>query len=187
MKKNFHFILAGLLRRMHAKCRASMSIVQHYWILASVDRIFWPVTLYCFYLAIGPWMYCEIADGQYGFIFASGIYVDDVFLPGSFTFMFGFVQLLLFQCPLIWVFAKCVAQQYYKMIGMPAKNHRGCARNFSKILFYFIITFEILICILFCTMSGMVSFISGIFQTWSVAMNVWLYYLAKTVPIHSLR
>lgn len=172
---------------MHAKCRASMSIVQHYWILASVDRIFWPVVLYCLYLAFGPWMYCEIADGQYGFVFVSGIYVDGVFIPGSFSFMWGFVQLLLFQFPLIWVFAKCVAKQYYKMIGMPVKNHRRCSKKCSQILFYFVMTLEILVFIFFTLFLGMVASITGIFQTWSVVMNMWLYYIARNVPMHSLR
>lgn len=173
---------------MRANCRASMSVVQHYWILASVNRIFCPVVFYCFYLTVGPWSYMELIEPhQYGFVFVSGIYVSGVYLPGSLTFMYGSIQLLLFQFPLIWIYAKCIAKRYYEVIGMPVKNHRGCLRNFSHILFYLITTLEIVLSILFGLMFGWTSFLLGFFQTWSIAMNIWLYYLARTVPDHALR
>lgn len=179
--------LVGLLRRMRANCRISISIVQHYWILASVNRICLPLVLYCFYLTVGPYMYCEIAPGQYGFVFMSGIYLDGVFLSGSFTYVYGFIQLLILQCPLIWIYAKCLANRYDHVIGMPVKNHRGCSKNCPRILFYVIIIIEIAICIFFGFMFGVAAFISGIFQTWSIPMNILLYYLARNLPVHALR
>lgn len=172
---------------MRANCRASMSIVQHYWILASVDRIFWPVVLYIFYLACGPWVYCELADGHYGFVFASGIYLDGAFLPGSLTFFYGCAQLLLCEFPLIWVYTRCLAKRYNQVIGMPVKNHRGWSKNFSQILFYLIIIIEIALSIFFCILYGVSAFFLGIYRTWSVVLNIWLYYLAQRVPEHSLR
>lgn len=182
-----HFVQAGLLRRMRANSRATMSIVQHYWILASVDRIFWPVILYCLYLAFGPWVYCELADGHYGFVFASGIYLNGAFLPGSLTFFYGCAQLVFCECPLNWVYSRCLAKRYNQVIGMPVKNHRGWSKNFSQILFYLIILIETALSILFCVLYGVSAFFLAIFRTWSVVLNIWLYYSARNVPEHALR
>lgn len=172
---------------MRANSRASMSIVQHYWILASVDRIFWPVILYCLYLAFGPWVYCELADGQYGFVFASGIYLNGAFLPGSLTFFYGCAQLVLCEVPLSWVYSRCLGKRYNQVIGMPVKNHRGWSKNFSQILFYLIIMIESALSILFCLLYGVSAFFLAIFRTWSVVLNLWLYYSARNVPEHALR
>lgn len=173
---------------MRANSRASMSIVQLYWILASVNRIFWPVVFYCFYLAFGPWVYCELVEpGQYGFVFASGIYLNGAFLPGSLTFFYGFAQLMMCQFPLNWVYASCLAKRYCEAIGMPVKNHRGCLKNFPHILFFVIIVIEIALSIFFGTLYGVIAFLLGIPRTWSVVMNIWLYYLAQTVPDDALR
>lgn len=132
-------------------------------------------------------MYCELADGQYGFVFASGIYVGGAFLPGSLTFFYAFAQMLLSQFPLNWVYAKCLAKKYYQVIGMPVKNHRGWSKNCSQILFYLIISIEIALSILFGILYGATAFFLGVSRTWSVVLNIWLYYSAQNVPEHALR
>lgn len=183
-------ISVGLLNRRRNSCRTSMSCLQQFWILSSVDRIFWPVILYCIYLAVGPWVICEIVDGRYGAVFVWGIYLDGSFLPGSLTFFYGFSQLLLCQCPLNWIYSKCLAKRYYQVIGMPTKNHRGwwCSpRKISQAAFYFIITIEILLSIFFGILYGASAFFLSVFRTWSVVMNIYLYYLANNLPDNALR
>lgn len=181
---------AGLLSRKRNSCRTSMSCLQQFWILASVDRIFWPIILYCFYLAVAPWVICEIVDGRYGAVFAWGIYFDGAFLPGSLTFFYGFSQIILCQCPLNWVFSKCLAKRYNQAIGMPTKIHRGwlcTAEKLSQATFYFIIIIEILLSIFFGILYGAVAFFLSVFRTWSVVMNIYLYYLANNAPDYCLR
>lgn len=133
---------------------------------------------------------CEIVDGRYGVVFVWGIFIDGVFLPGSLTYFYGFSQILLCQCPLNWIYSKCLAKRYYQAIGMPTKNHRGwwcCPRKFSQAAFYFIITIEIALSVFFGILYGAVAFILGVFRTWSVLMNIYLYYLACNAPDDALR
>lgn len=62
------------------------------WILATVDRIFWPLVLYPVYLTFGPWSIGHIIEDYVGVIFAWGIFINGTFLPGSFTYAYGFLQ-----------------------------------------------------------------------------------------------
>lgn len=62
------------------------------WTLASVDRIFWPLILYAIYLTFGPWSIGYLVEDHLGAIFAWGIFVNGSFLPGSFTYLYGFLQ-----------------------------------------------------------------------------------------------
>lgn len=174
---------------MRADGCGSNTVFQHYWILASVNRIFWPVILYCIYLIFGPWSFSDIADGHYGFVFAYVVYVDGTFLPGSLTFFYGAVELLLCQLPLIWVFARCLAKRYCQVTGMPVKCYRGCLHKFSKILFYVIVFIEIVISIFNGLWYGPAAFFLGIFGLgmWSIILNIALFYLARNVPDHALR
>lgn len=171
---------------MHSNCCASKTVIQHYWILASVNRLFFPLIFYCIYYAFGPWVYSELADGQYGFVFASAILVDGTFLPGSLTFFYGSLELLLCQFPLNWVYARCVARRYYQVIGMPVNSFRGCLFTFSQILFYFIIIIEIGLSIYNGILYGASAFFLSVSPTWSIVMNMVLYYLARNVPESAL-
>lgn len=167
-----------------------MSCCQQYWILASVDRLFWPIILYCFYLGGGPWVICEVVDGRYGIVFIWGVIIDGAYLPGSLTYLYGFTQLLLCQFPLIWIFSKAVAKRYYEVIGMPPKNHRGwwrSSRKMSQGLFYFLISIEILLSIFFGILYGAVAFFLGFFRTWTVMLNIWLWYSVNNLPESALK
>lgn len=180
-------VKAGTVRRMRGSCRGAMSIVQHYWLVSAVDRIFWPVVLYCFYLAFGPWVFCDIVDGHYGIVFAWGIYLDGAFLPGSLTYLYGASQLLFCQFPLNWVFSRCLAKRYFEVLKMPAKSHRGWWKKFFRALFYLIMTVEVALAIFFGLLYGALAFLLGVSRTWSVVMNLYLYYLARNVPDNALR
>lgn len=62
------------------------------WILSTVDRLFWPLVLYPLYLSFGPWSIGHIIEDHIGVIFAWGILINNTFLPGSFTYVYGFFQ-----------------------------------------------------------------------------------------------
>lgn len=186
----FSTISVGFMRRKRNNWRSSMSLLQQFWILTSVDRIFWPIILYCIYLTFGPWMVSEVIDGNYGAVFLWGTYVDGRLLLGGFTYIIGFIQLLFCQFPLNWIYSKCLAIRFNQLIGMPTKHYRKrcCSlRIVSSVVFYFIITIEILLSIFFGIFYGVVGFFLGVFRTWSVVMNIILYYLAKNVPDNALR
>lgn len=64
------------------------------WILTTIDRMFWPLVIYPIYLTFGPWSIGHIIEDYMGVIFAWGILVNNTFLPGSFTYVYGFLQVL---------------------------------------------------------------------------------------------
>lgn len=54
--------------------------------------MFWALVLYPVFLAVGPWSIGYIVEDHIGAIFAWGIFVNGAYLPGSFTYAYGFVQ-----------------------------------------------------------------------------------------------
>lgn len=167
-----------------------MSLSQKFWILSTVDRLFWPIIGYGIYLAAGPWSFGELIDGHFGVIFVWGIFVNGAYLPGSLTFLYGFLQLLLCQVPLTIIFANCVETRYYQHIGLPSKHHRLPLCSLKKLAhapFYLIITVEIILAVFFWNAYGVVAFLIGPFRTWSVVLNISLWYMARNVPDKCLR
>lgn len=181
---------AGKLNRQRPACRTSTSLIQRFWILSTVDRIFWPILGYCFYLSIGPWSIGEVIDDHIGVIFIWGIYIDGAYLPGSLTFLYGFFQLLLCQFPLICIYAACVEKRYKRYIGLPMKQYRAtpfALRKMSQIPFCLIMTIEVALAVFFGIAYGTLAFLLGPFRTWSVILNFTLWYMARNVPDQCLK
>lgn len=68
------------------------------------------LNLYFHYL--GPWAAGEVIENQFGWVFAWGIYIGDSYLPGSFTYAYGFLQLFTFHMPLSFILAYIVDRRY---------------------------------------------------------------------------
>lgn len=66
------------------------------WMLSAVDVTFWPLVLYPVYLTFGPWSIGYLVEDHIGIVFAWGIFVNGTFLPGSFTYVYGFIQVFAF-------------------------------------------------------------------------------------------
>lgn len=167
-----------------------MPVSQKLWVLSSINRLFWPIIGYGMYLAIGPWSIGEVIDGYYGVVFVWGIFVNGVYLPGSLTYLYGFLQLFLCQMPLIFIYANCVESRYYQHIGIPTKDHRVplCSlKKLANVPFYFIMAGEIILAVLFWHAYGTIAFLVGPFRTWSVVLNASVWYMARNVPDHCLR
>lgn len=184
-------IAADRVRAPRIPCRGkAMPLTQKLWVLSSVDRLFWPVLIYGLYLAVGPWSIGEVVDGHMGIVFLWGIFVNGNFLPGSLTYLHGFLQLLLCQVPLLFIYSNCVEVRYYQFIGVRAENHQvpWCSwRRLSNAAFYFIISVEIILAIIFWNSYGTLAFLIGPFRTWSVVLNAALWYSARNIPDHCLR
>lgn len=74
--------------------RFHMKWLRKLWSVVTIDRIFYPLVLYPLYLSVGPWSIGYIIENHFGVIFAWGIFVRNAYLPGSFTYVYGFVQVL---------------------------------------------------------------------------------------------
>lgn len=185
---DFFLFKAGYLDRRKSENRSSMSLLQKYWILSSVDRIFWPIIIYCIYFSIGPWALCEIVDGEYGTLFIWGIFINGEFFPGSITYFYGWAQTLFCQFPFIWILSNAIANRFRQVIGMPTNYHRGSIQHkVYRLPFYMIIATDILLSLYFGVYDGFVSIIFGPFRACAIMMNIWLYYFTQNVPDHLLK
>lgn len=123
------------LEKPNIKNRFIRRWIRSFWILATVDKVFYPLVMYPLYLSIGksrsrlagnqckrllkfnadsagPWTVGEIIDGHIGAIFAWGLLVNSSYLPGSFTYAYGFLQMCTFQLPLTVVLARALDRRW---------------------------------------------------------------------------
>uniref|UniRef100_A0A8D1GPQ7 Transmembrane protein 62 n=1 Tax=Sus scrofa TaxID=9823 RepID=A0A8D1GPQ7_PIG len=70
-------------------------------VLSKINIFYYSVLLLTLYTVLGPWFVGEITKGKLGCCFSFGIFVDGHFLPGSLTFIFGILQLVFFNIPLM--------------------------------------------------------------------------------------
>lgn len=101
------------LRRF--KYRWTHIFVRGLWIYANVDVLFYAVSFYTIYLAIGPWFVGHITDGRVGIVFVWGTIFSDYFLPGSLTYYRGVWHVIAFNYRLIAVLAYIANDRYFTL------------------------------------------------------------------------
>lgn len=171
---------AGLCNRLRSVCRG-------FWLLAAVNRLAVPLVVYVVYLCVGPWAYGEVIDGHWGWIYAWGIYVNGGYLPGSLTYLYGFLQLVMCQLPLMCILGGYVDERYRRLVGVPEKPRANCQRRCAHAPFAVIVAVEVVLAIFFWYAYGMLAFLCGPFRTWSVVLHVVLWWMARHVPEQSVR
>lgn len=184
--KRFHFTVRWLSK---PRSTCSFWLVRRLWILSTINRIFFPIVLYCLYLTVGPWSIVEVVDGHLGYVFFHGIYLNGGYIPNALSCLYGFFQLMLCQLPMTFIFATLVNRRYCKYMGIQRKpkNSSLLLRKLSHVPFFVIILVEIILAIVFGTDYGIVALLLSPFRTWSVVMNVVLWFMAKNIPYESLR
>lgn len=163
------------------------SLCRAVWLLASVNRLALPLVGYVVYLCVGPWAYGEVIDGHWGWIFAWGIYVNGGYLPGSLTYLYGFLQLVMCQLPLMYILGRCVDARFRRLVGVPEKPRAKWQRKFAHAPFVLIVAVEVVLAIFFWYAYGMLAFLCGPFRTWSVVLHIVLWWTARHVPEQSVR
>lgn len=156
--------------------RCGRQILRRVWLLSKVDRIFYPIVLYALYLPLGPWAIGELIDGYIGTIFAWGIVIKGTFLPEPFTYMYGSVQLMFVQIPLIFVLAQCLESRLIN------RNSQGLKRVIRNLPFIFLLTIQLLLAYFFWLEYGTLSFLTSPLRTWSVGLSTLLWYKTLTLP-----
>lgn len=66
----------------------------------------------------GPWAVGEVIDGHIGAVFAWGLLVNKAFLPGSFTYAYGFLHICSFQLPLTLILAHDVDRRFVSRLWL---------------------------------------------------------------------
>ncbi|XP_044749318.1 transmembrane protein 62-like [Coccinella septempunctata] len=157
------------------------------WVLSTIDRIFWPMVLYPIYLCFGPWSIGYIIEEHIGVIFAWGIYVKGTFLPGSFTYAYGFLQIVTFQIPLTFIMANGVDQRFQIQVLKPKRGKSKLTAMGMHLPFVILILVQLEMAYLFWLAYGTLAFILGPLRTWSVFLAMALWYQTLTYPTHCTR
>lgn len=108
-----HKILLGKSSKVNLKRHFFRQWLRKLWLVSNIDSIFYPLIIYEVYLIIGPWFVGEVLEGHIGAIFSWGIIVNGTFIPGLFTYVYGFIQMILCQIPLTLVLANCADERYF--------------------------------------------------------------------------
>ncbi|XP_011144010.1 transmembrane protein 62 isoform X2 [Harpegnathos saltator] len=157
------------------------------WILSTIDRLFFPLVLYSLYLAVGPWTVGEVIENHIGVIFAWGTFVGNAYLPGAFTYAYGFFQLFSFHLPLMLILAHQVdrrLQDAEHSVRQPLSKLRLIWRHLP---FALLIAMQTTMAYFFWLAYGTLATILCPLRTWSILLAVILYYRVNTMPLSCLR
>ncbi|KAK5643227.1 hypothetical protein RI129_007072 [Pyrocoelia pectoralis] len=182
MMKLIHYrdIKKGKVKKRNGNTGYIRSWFRKIWILSSVDRIFWPLVLYPIYLTVGPWSIGYIVEDRVGAIFAWGIYVDGVFLPGSFTYAYGFIQLLTFQFPVTCILAHAVDCRIRALIQKRKLSY--VTKLTLHLPFLMVIILQLIMAYNFWLAYGTLAFIIGPLRTWSIIIAIGLWIMMLSLP-----
>ena len=61
-------------------------------LLASIDKFFYPLLFIPIYSLFGPWFIGEIIDGHGGIVFSWAIWIKGTWIPVAFTYILGTLQ-----------------------------------------------------------------------------------------------
>ncbi|XP_014599513.1 PREDICTED: transmembrane protein 62-like [Polistes canadensis] len=155
--------------------------IRKLWILSTIDRLFFPLVLYALYLTVGPWTIGEVIENHIGVIFAWGTYVGNSFLPGAFTYAYGFFQLFSFHLPLMLI----LAHQADKRL----QNTEGTYNRSSKICFFWqnlpiilLVIMQVNMAYFFWLAYGTLATILCPLRTWSIFLALFLWHQVNTMP-----
>ncbi|KAJ8952061.1 hypothetical protein NQ318_010971 [Aromia moschata] len=169
---------AGKIVKPRVRRNCCSTWLRKFWVLSTVDRIFWPIVLYPLFLTFGPWSIGYIVENHLGAIFAWGIFVNGAFLPGSFTYAYGFIQLLTFHVPLILIMANVVDHRFQQIILKPGKKVPIKSKICLHLPFLIVFCMQISMAYLFWLAYGTLAFLLGPLRTWSLILAAILYYQA---------
>ncbi|KAF2362484.1 Calcineurin-like phosphoesterase domain ApaH type [Trinorchestia longiramus] len=152
-------------------------LVRKFWLLSSVDQIFWPLIIYMLYLPVGPWMVGELLDNEYGVVFSWGTFVYHSFLPGSLTFAYGFALFLFYLLPLLFGLANCIDHRMHSLFVRP---RLGLLAQLSKNVPLVIpLSIQSFLTYLMFLAYGWMCVIIGPIRSWSVVLGLALWLRAE--------
>ncbi|XP_055642131.1 transmembrane protein 62-like isoform X2 [Toxorhynchites rutilus septentrionalis] len=179
-------VRTGTVTRPRIRGHCCRGWIRKMWILSTVDRLMFPIIGYCLYLTCGPWSFGEIIDGYVGIVFVWGIFVNGTFLPGTLTYFYGFFQLMLCQFPLMIIYANNAEKRFLRGSANAEKKLGFLAVTWLNLPFVLIMMAELLLAVFFWNAYGTLAFIITPLRTWSIVLNVVLWYQSKNLPDKAL-
>ncbi|XP_077286400.1 transmembrane protein 62-like [Arctopsyche grandis] len=182
-----HKILLGKSPKVNLKRNFFYKWLRKLWLVSNIDSIFYPLIIYEVYLIIGPWFVGEVLEGHIGAIFSWGIIVNGEFIPGLFTYVYGFIQLFLCQIPLTLVLANCADERFCEHHMNKISRSSLCFKMLKQIPFILIITVQMVLAYFFWLAYGYMALFIGPLRSWSIILNIYLWHKAMTLSPESTR
>ncbi|XP_063982215.1 transmembrane protein 62-like [Diachasmimorpha longicaudata] len=180
-------VLMKKMQRPRLRIRCFHIFVRKVWITSTINYLFWPMVLYPLYLVFGPWAAGEVIEDSFGVIFAWGMYIGNSYLPGSFTYAYGFFQLFTFHVPLTIILAFTVDRRFQMLENPLMKPPNLLVLLWRQLPFFLLISMQTVLAYFFWLAYGTVATILCPFRSWSILIAIVLWYLAHTVPNYRLR
>ncbi|XP_064082624.1 transmembrane protein 62-like isoform X1 [Macrobrachium nipponense] len=180
-----HLVLERRMLRPRLGWKLCNTWLRKLWVLVTVDRLFWPLVMTSVYLPLGPWFVGEVIEDHIGVVFAWGTFVNRSYLPGSLTYAYGFMQLLLFQFPLIFAIAHSVDFRFWSLYISPVCSFsRYLCRHVCLLI---LITIQLIAAYFFYLAYGTMAMLLGPLRTWSAILGLVLWHQATTMHRDLLR
>ncbi|XP_023024648.2 transmembrane protein 62 isoform X1 [Leptinotarsa decemlineata] len=180
-------VAAGKIVKPRLRRSCWFNWLKKMWIMSTVDRIFWPIVLYPIYLAIGPWSIGYIIEDHVGAVFAWGIFVNGAYLPGAFTYVYGFIQLFTFQVPVSLIMITAVGFRFHDLNAKPGRKLSWKKKACLHLAFTLLFAMQVSMAYMFWLAYGTMAFILGPLRTWSLVLAAILYYQSFHLPESCLR
>ncbi|XP_076179438.1 transmembrane protein 62 isoform X1 [Ptiloglossa arizonensis] len=157
------------------------------WILSTVDRLFFPLVLYALYLIIGPWAIGEVIDNHMGIIFAWGTFVGNSYLPGAFTYAYGFFQLFSFHLPLMLILAHRVDKRLHNINKPDNMSLSKVCLFWQHLPIALLIIMQANMAYFFWLAYGTLATVLCPLRTWSIFLAMILWHQINAMPESCLR
>ncbi|CAG5100431.1 Similar to TMEM62: Transmembrane protein 62 (Homo sapiens) [Cotesia congregata] len=138
-------------------------------------------------IPLWPWAIGEIIDDHVGVIFAWGMFIKNAYLPGSFTYAYGFFQLLSFHMPLTILLAHRIDKRFDEF-DRPSRKSSSIFNIFwANLPFLLLIIMQTSMTYFFWLAYGTLATILCPLRTWSIILALVLWYQVYTLPNHCLK
>jgi len=155
-------------------------------LLALTDSLFYPLFFFGVYTAIGPWFVGEMMQGHIGVLFVHGMYLKQHWIPGSLSYYYGLMQLVLLNLPLTLYLAYFVEVNNRASVKLHHKSlfdsnfHSSLLgflqRSVGHFVFFFALIWQMSSCYNLLYTYGVISFLLSPAKTWSIALMLYLFW-----------
>lgn len=163
------------------RCR---NIIQRYLVFASIDRVFFLILIFLLYTAFCPWSFHEVLDGQTGYYFVWGVYVQGIFVPGTLSWLYGFYQIMFFQIPITVIIANVLHKRFlhylvtYHKPSISRPKDTTCKFIYFNLPFFALLAVEILLAVFYSIQNGIFFLVIAPIRFWGIALFIFLFYQA---------
>ncbi|XP_076377043.1 transmembrane protein 62 isoform X2 [Megalopta genalis] len=157
------------------------------WILSTVNRLCFPLVIYALYLTVGPWAIGEVVDNHTGIIFAWGTFVGNSYLPGAFTYAYGFFQLFSFHLPLTLILAHRVDKRLQSIDKPDYKSVSKVCFLWQQLPITLLVLMQANMVYFFWLAYGTLATMLCPLRTWSIFLAIMLWHQVNTMPPSCLR